>query len=182
MTVDILPCRDEPYAAAGAALLADGRFQEALAPLRLALSRGNAQPATMLNLAIAEDHAGDREYARTLMRGVAVRLPDWDEPFLRLAESYRTANEMDAAEEAYRQVLMLNPIWLEALIALGGLLLLRDRPEEARDLLLRGCGVAPGNAEAWNTLGLAFQAAHDPRMALTAFVRAQALAPATPDY
>src|SRR3982751_3476137 len=99
MTIDVLPhCgdtpaphRDDAHAAIGVALLADGRFEEGLAPLRLALAHGDAQPATMLNLAIAEDRAGDRAYARTLMRSMAVRLRNWTELLLRLAESFRAA-------------------------------------------------------------------------------------------
>src|SRR5689334_5401828 len=136
MIIDVLPHRDDVHAAIGVALLADGRFEEALAPLRLALAHGDAQPATMLNLAIAEDRAGDRAGARTLMRGVAVRLPDWDEPLLRLAESFRAAGETEDAEDAYRQVLALNPVRPEALLALGALLLQHGQPEEAHDLLL----------------------------------------------
>ena len=71
----------------GMDLLAEGRFADALAPLRLALSVGDTTPATLLNLAIAEDRAGDRSRARHLMQHVAMRLPEWDEPILRLAES-----------------------------------------------------------------------------------------------
>src|SRR5947209_7964877 len=48
----------------GADLLAAGRFHDALAPLRQALSLGDTAPSTLLNLAIAEDHAGDRDRAR----------------------------------------------------------------------------------------------------------------------
>src|SRR5580698_5491945 len=103
MTTDVHP------STAGVDLLAAGRFREALAPLRLALSLGDTTPAILLNLAIAEDRAGDRERGRRLMRQVAVRLPDWDEPVLRLAESLRAAGETSLAEEAYRQVLDLNP-------------------------------------------------------------------------
>src|ERR1700678_2020636 len=116
-------------------LLAEGRFRDALAPLRLALSLGNTAPATVLNLAIAEDRAGDRDRARYLMRQVATWLPDWDEPVLRLAESLRAARESAGAEEAYRKVLDLNPLRQEALIALAGLLLIRNQAEAARDLL-----------------------------------------------
>jgi protein O-GlcNAc transferase len=176
MTIDVcLP-------AAGVDLLADGRFQDALAPLRLAVSLGDAAPATLLNLAIAEDRAGDRERGRRLMRQVALRLPDWDEPMLRLAESLRAAGESRAAEEAYREVLELNPSRSEALIALGGLLLMRAQGEEARTLLIRCCGVAPDNAEAWNTLGLTLRATKAPSQALAAFVKAQALRPDCLDY
>ena len=163
-------------------LLREGNFAAALPPLRAALSDGDASPATMLNLAIAEDHAGDRTRARRLMQSVAVRLPDWDEPLLRLAESLRAANDNAGAEEAYRQVLELNPVRQEALTALGGLLLMRDEAEEARDLLLRCCEAAPDNAEAWNTLGLALRKTDAPAQALAAFHHAQALRPDNAEY
>nr|WP_294517427.1 tetratricopeptide repeat protein [uncultured Rhodopila sp.] len=182
MTIDVRPDHGTRLAADGVAFLADGRFEDALAPLRLALSLGDAQPATMLNLAIAEDRAGARDHARRLMRAVAARLPDWDEPALRLAESFRAAGDHAAAEDAYRQVLELNPRRTEALIALGGLLLLRGRPEEARGLLLRCCGIAADSAEAWNTLGLACSAMGDAGTALTTFIRAQTLQPNVAAY
>ena len=120
---------------AGIELLAAGRFQEALAPLRAALSLGDTSP---YNAAEPGDRRGSRrrqERGRQLMRQVAVRLPDWDEPMLRLAESLRAAGERPAAEEAYRHVLKLNPNRAEALIALSGLLLMREQPEAARTLL-----------------------------------------------
>src|SRR3978361_1895477 len=166
----------------GVGLLAEGRFQDALAPLRLALSMGDAAPAAMLNLAIAEDRAGDQERGRRLMQQVAVRIPIWDEPILRLAESLRATGEVSAAQEAYERVLELNPVRQEALIALGGLLLIRGEPEAARDLLLRSCGIASDNAEAWNTLGLALSATGAPGLALSAFLKAQALQPDRLDY
>jgi predicted O-linked N-acetylglucosamine transferase (SPINDLY family) len=166
----------------GVDLLAAGLFQEALAPLRLALSLGDTEPATLLNLAIAEDRAGDRDRARRLMRQMAVRLPDWDEPVLRLAESLRAAGENQAAEDAYRQAIERNEARPEPLIALGGLLLLRGRPADARDLLIRACGIAPDNAEAWNALGLALRATGSLSQALTAFVTARGLRPDCLDY
>jgi predicted O-linked N-acetylglucosamine transferase (SPINDLY family) len=176
MTIDVRP------STAGVDLLAAGRFEEALAPLRLAISLGGAAPAALLNLAIAEDRAGDRERGRRLMRQVAVRLPDWDEPVLRLAESLRAAGETVAAEEAYRRVLELNQSRPEALIALSGLLLLRGQAEAAQSLLIRCCGVAPDNAEAWNTLGVALRATKASGAALTAFIKAQGLRPDCLDY
>lgn len=192
MTVDIRPSatdRDvvsnftqDACSADGIALLAEGRFQEALAPLRMALALGDALPSTILNLAIAEDRAGSRHHARRLMYRVAARLPAWDEPLVRLAESLRAGGETAAAEEAYRRTLDLNPKRCEALIALSGLLLMRKQAEEARVLLLRCCGIAPDNAEAWNTLGLALRMGGEPNLAMSAFVRAQGLQPNCLDY
>ena len=77
------------------------------------------------------------------MQRLAVRLPEWDEPLVRLAESLRAAGEFTAAEETYRQVLEINPRRTEALIALSGLLLLRGEADQARDLLV-GAGIRPG--------------------------------------
>jgi protein O-GlcNAc transferase len=166
----------------GIALLADGRFQDALAPLRLAIALGDIRPSTILNLAIAEDRTGASGHARRLMRHVAAKLPEWDEPVVRLAESLRAAGDTGAAEEAYRHALDLNPQRTESLIALSGLLLIRDQAEEARDLLLQCCGIAPDNAEAWSTLGLALRMGGEPRLALSAFVRAQGLEPDRLEY
>jgi Flp pilus assembly protein TadD len=176
MTVDTGP---RPV---GVDLLAEGRFEDALAPLRLTVSLGDTTPTTILNLAIAEDRAGDRDRARRLIRLVASQFPAWDEPILRLAESLRAGGESTTAEEKYRQVLELNPCRQEAMMALAGLLLMRGEPEQARDLLLRCCGIAPDNAEAWNALGLALRETGAFSLALSAFVNAQRLRPDQVDY
>jgi protein O-GlcNAc transferase len=171
-----------PNSADAEKMLADGRFHEALAPLRLALRQGDLRPSTILNLAIAEDHTGSRDHAQHLMRLVADQLPDWDEPVVRLAESLRAAGETAAAETAYRRALDLNPRRAQSLIALSGQLLMRREAGEASELLLRCCGVEPHNAEAWNTLGIALRMNGEPGLALTAFVRAQGLLPNCLNY
>ena len=170
------------HAARGMALLAADRPAEALAVLRLAVALGDPMPATLLNFALAEDRAGDPQHARRLMQAVQDRLPNWDEPPLRLAESLRAAGCHAGAEAAYRRVLAINPRRVEALLALAGLLLGRGEAVQARDLLLRCCGVAPGRTEAWHVLGLALMLTGDPALALTAFIEAQHLDPAAPEH
>jgi protein O-GlcNAc transferase len=170
------------YAAHGMVLLAQDRVAEALASLRTAISLGDTNPSTALNLALAEDRAGDRVRARALMRRVAADLPDWDEPWLRLAESLRAAGELAAAEDAYREVLERNPRRQEALVALSGLLIGRGEGAGARGLLLRCCGINARNAEAWDTLGLALLTTDEASLALTAFIEAQRLAPQSLSY
>ena len=49
-------------------------------------------------------------------------------------------------------------------------------------MLIRCCGIAPDNAEAWNALGLALRATNAPGLALTAFITAQRLRPDCVDY
>lgn len=163
-------------------LLAAGNFAAALQPLRDAAATRDAPPAVMLNLAIAEDRAGDRLRARHLMRQMAIRLPDWDEPILRLAESLRAAGETAEAEQAYRDVLDLNPQRVEAMAALAALLLQRGEAAEARDLLRRCCLRQPDNADLWNALGLAQHRLQQPDKAAAAFRRAIRLRPDKADH
>jgi protein O-GlcNAc transferase len=143
--------------------------------LRLDLAEDT--PAGRLNHAIGLDRAGDARDARVLMRRVADRLPDWDEPRLRLAESLRAEPDRAAARNAYRAVLALNPNRESALLALGALLIEAGTPLDATVPLLRCCGLAPHRADAWSTLGRAYRdmEAHAP--ALAAFIRAHRLAP-----
>lgn len=170
------------HALRGMALLSADRALAARGELRTAVALGDTDPVTVLNLALAEDRTGDRMRARALMLGLADRLPDWDEPLLRLAESHRAAGEREAAELAYRRTLDRAPHRQEALIALAGLLIARGVPAEARDLLLRCLGRSPDRAEAWDALGLALLRMGDPVVALTAFIEAQRLAPTILDY
>src|SRR4051812_43663176 len=68
----------ELLVARGMVLLATHRPAEALAALRVAVALGQADPATLLNLALAEHQAGNAERAFRLMTGLEQRLPDWD--------------------------------------------------------------------------------------------------------
>ncbi len=164
-------------AQAGRDFLAAGEFAAALAPLRIASTLADAPPSTLLNLAIAEDRGGDRVKARRLMRMLAIRLPDWDEPVLRLAESLRAAGETEDAVEAYQEVLAINPHRTEAMAALAGLLLLRDKAWDARSLLRRACMRDPASAEIWNALGLAQRRLGETEEAVAAFRKAIRLCP-----
>ena len=107
-----------PHAERGVRLLAGGRDAEALISLRKAVAHGNAHGPTVLNLALAEQRAGDRQRAETLMEELERRYPGWDEPPLRLAELFRAAEASSQAENAYRRVLELSPKRPEALIGL----------------------------------------------------------------
>jgi predicted O-linked N-acetylglucosamine transferase (SPINDLY family) len=170
------------HAARGMALLAADRAEAARAALRAAVALGDTAPVTVLNLALAEERTGDRARGRTLMLALAERLPDWDEPLLRLAESHRAAREQEAAEAAYQATLDRNPRRTEAMIALAGLLISRGVVADARALLLRCLGRDPDQPEAWDALGLSLMQGGEASLALTAFTEAQRLAPHRLDY
>jgi predicted O-linked N-acetylglucosamine transferase (SPINDLY family) len=164
------------HAARGTALPAMGRPADALAVLRAA-AIDDPTPVTLLNLALAEDRAGHRDRARHRMQDLADRLPDWDEPKLRLAESLRTEGRKDAAEQAYEAVLAINPRREEALVSLAVLRLGRGDVPAATALLVRCCGLAPNNAEAWDALGLALLQTGDTAGAADAFAEALRVKP-----
>ncbi len=171
-----------PHAARGMMLLETNQPAAALAALHAAVALGDTSPPTLLNLAIAEDRAGDLQRARGLMEIVAGVLPCWDEPLVRLAESHRAAGDAATAEVAYRRVLEVNPRRPEALLALAGLLIARSEGVEARQLLLRCIGLAPERAEAWAALGLALLLTTEPALAHSALIEAQRLEPDVAEY
>jgi protein O-GlcNAc transferase len=150
-----------------------------LIPAELGLLTPERSPAGRLNRAIQLDRAGHSGPARELMRQLAAGLPDWDEPRLRLAESLRggSATDAEAARNAWRAVLALNPNREQALLALGAMLIEAGSPLDATIPLLRCCGIAKYRVDAWSTLGRAYQDAGIPELALAAFIRAQRLAP-----
>ncbi len=179
-------------AALGIALLAEGRADLALAALQTAVAGGDASPATLLNLALAEAGAGDTDRALARMQEVQDRQPSWDEPRLRRAETLRAAGRHAAAERAYQEALDINPARLEALLGLAVLRLQRHDGEGARTLLRRCCAIASGHAQAhhaqahhaqaWDALGLSLLMTADYPEAEAAFAEAQRLGPGVLDY
>jgi protein O-GlcNAc transferase len=168
--------------ALGMMQLANDQPTEALTALRMAVALGDDSPPTLLNLALAQEKTGDTERALRQMEALERRLPDWDEPPLRLAEALRAAGKSYEAELAYRRVLEINPRREAALLGLAGQLIMRGEGEAARDLSLRCCGIAPGRADAWDILGLALMLTGDPPLAESAFAEAHRLSPQTMEY
>jgi predicted O-linked N-acetylglucosamine transferase (SPINDLY family) len=169
------PTAAAEFAVLGMAHLHEERWEAALAALRQARAAGDGSAVTQLNLALAEDRLGLDGRAR--MRVLARHCPDWDEPKLRLAESFRRADEAVLAILEYERVLECNPNRPEALLGLGVLCLGAGDAARAQVLLLRCCGIAPRQAEAWDALGFALLAAGEAARAESAFAEAQRLRP-----
>ena len=165
------------HAALGMVHLAAGRWSEALVALRMAVALGDHAPVTVLNLALAEDRAGDGTRGRVLMTELRTALPDWDEPALRLAESLRRSGATAAAEREYEMALERNPRRADALLGLAALLIGQNDAARGQMLLLRCCAIAPDRADAWDALGVSLMLTGDPSEAEAAFGQAQRLAP-----
>jgi protein O-GlcNAc transferase len=165
------------HAALGMVHLARAELHEALAALRAAVALGETSPATVLNLALAEDQAGDPARAAALIAELRRLLPAWDEPALRQAEILRRTPDTTAAIAAYEAVLELNPRRPEALLSLAALLIQRGEAARAQMLLLRCCAITPDHPPAWDALGVALLLTGDAADAESAFAQAQRLAP-----
>jgi tetratricopeptide (TPR) repeat protein len=169
------PSDADDYAVLGMLELTAEHWSSAREHLLQACVLGDVSPATSLNLALAEDRLDCG--GRPRMRRLAERHPTWDEPWLRLAESYRRAGSLPDTVAAYERALECNPDRIDALLGLAVTLLGSGEAGAAQVLLLRCCGVNPAVAEAWDALGVALMHTDDPARAESAFARAQQLRP-----
>lgn len=96
---------------------------------------------------------------------------------LRRAERFRADGAAELALADYAAVLDENPSCTPALIASACLHIQAGDPAAAQPLLLRACGVTPGDWQAWDALGIALAMSGDAAAAETALYRALDLAP-----
>lgn len=94
-----------------------------------------------------------------------------------IAEDALERGELSAAVNAYEKLLALEPDNIEARIALGRLLSLTGRPEQAADILLHALRLEPEHAGVWATLSLAYDWMFALDDAVRAGQKAVALAP-----
>lgn len=81
------------------------------------------------------------------------------------------------AETCFQQAVRLMPTAVEPLMALAGLFDLRQRAQDARDILQRAISMAPQRPDLWFMLGNSCMALDDLGAALQAFAQAQAAWP-----
>lgn len=93
----------------------------------------------------------------------------------------QNSGRLEAAEEAYREVLKSDQRNLHALNLLGIICLNSQRPGEAVRLLSKAAKGAPDDAETQNNLGLAHKVNGNQNEAIVAFSKAVANSPPNPD-
>ncbi|MCW8307650.1 hypothetical protein AruPA_11420 [Acidiphilium sp. PA] len=133
-------------------------------------------PIALLSRAILLEDQGEREDARALMHRVADMAPDWDEPWLRIGQSWRGEGRRVEATAAYDAALLRNPNRFESLLA-RGVLALAESPQSAVVLLQRAADVAPDQHQVWHALGYALTLLDQGVAAADALAKAGRLAP-----
>jgi predicted O-linked N-acetylglucosamine transferase (SPINDLY family) len=138
---------------------------------------GRMKAASVLADAVALDTGNTRKAARLLFQQAAALAPSWDEPLIRLAQSFRAEGHVAEAKKLYLQASTLNRERVEPLLACGVLALQGADPHDAVGYLTRATELDPANHQAWHSLALAFGALGLRSAALRAIARAGNLAP-----
>ena len=114
----------------------------------------------------------------------SAELVDADRPetHLNLGLLHLRRQQPDAAEDAYRTALRLDPVFVPAMVNLADVQRQRGREQDSIALLRRAIAAEPGNADAVHSLGLAMVRQHRYAEALTLLKRASELAPDNARY
>ena len=142
-----------------------------------ALHENMTNAADVIAAGVALDAGNTRECARKLFQQASELAPSWDEPLIRLAQSYRADGHVAEAKELYIQASIRNRWRIEPLLAYGILALQSNDPHDAVGYLSRATDLDPTNHQAWHGLALALGALGLQGAALRAMANAGNLAP-----
>ncbi|MBG1270968.1 tetratricopeptide repeat protein [Nostoc sp. WHI] len=109
-------------------------------------------------------------------KGFGSRYPNIDQLFAQAVNCHQQ-QQFDQALTAYRQVLAINPKYIDALTNLGSLLKRLGQVEEAIAIYRQGLALKPESAETWFNLGNALQEIGQLEAAESAFQQAVQLKP-----
>jgi predicted O-linked N-acetylglucosamine transferase (SPINDLY family) len=156
--------------------LSEGARDEAEALLRAALELAPDCPRALNNLALLRAQAGDELEARSLLERAAAAGGS-AKTWANLGRARRRAGELEAAIDALRRSLKLDPGSASTWLSLGDALEQVGRSDDALASLERAVEVDPGSAVAHNNLGLSLQRRGDDTRALERLAQAVALDP-----
>jgi len=163
----------------GSTLLFEGRFEEALEPLRTAFAkvrrRGTGYRLGHCHLAL-----GDFAQAETVLRSETQAHPDYANAHNTLGVALVHQGKREQALACFVRATQLDPDHAEANNNAGSLLHELDRSEEALVYLRRATAAQPALADAHLNLGLALHALRRYEEAVQSFRRVVELSPGTP--
>lgn len=142
------------WRALGQALIAAGRYREALTPLNRALTLRAQDAETRYQLGLAELQLGDR-YASARQFKLALDAdPQHARAWFQQAGIAYASGDLPVAEKAYRQTITLKPRWAEAHSNLGAVLFAQQDWPAAAEEYRTALQLDPSSAAAHYNLGL----------------------------
>jgi Tfp pilus assembly protein PilF len=138
----------------GATLLANGRPQEALAPLEQAV-RQSADAISETHLAIALKAIGRGTEGLTLLERAVTRVPPYAPAFLEFGMLLYDQRRLAEAEKVLAQGAGLAPSIADFFIGLGGIAMDRGDAAGAQRRFARALAIAPGHPGAMHGFGSA---------------------------
>jgi Flp pilus assembly protein TadD len=120
---------------------------------------------------------GQADQSITLLRGLILERPDFDNPYLFLVTVYEKQRRLADAEAVLKTGVEANPRNYKLAIEYGIVLAERGKNDEAISLLTKAAGIIDWDPELWNYLGVAHWNKGDLTNAVTAYERALSLDP-----
>ncbi|MCW3475357.1 tetratricopeptide repeat protein [Limobrevibacterium gyesilva] len=163
------------HAALGNALMARGRFDDAIREYRAGIAAAPDLAELHYNLGNALLATGQPEEGETCYRRALAADADHAGAHNNLGNALRAQGRHDDAIDCYQAALAIRPEYFGTLNNIGSALLALHRPEEAEAYLRRSLAARPDYAEACNNLGGALLSQNRPDEAVEWFRRAVAL-------
>jgi protein O-GlcNAc transferase len=141
----------------GAALLTQGRHQEAMQHFRAMLGRYPDDALTNYNCGIACYHLGEYAKAEACYRKALRQLPEWIEAYHNLGLAFEAQNKLANAIDAYQAVLQLKPDYFPSAYHLSILSRLAGENQKAVTAAQTALRSKPDSAEALCNLGMLYR-------------------------
>lgn len=176
-SLDHLPDRPSTLTNLSAALLQQGRLEEAREVATRAIAIDPLAADARVNLGLAALADGQRVEAEGLADAVLARDPRHAGALGLSARAREAGDDLPAAAERWRQLAEAHPQDAAALSRLGAVLAQLGRFAEAQVACERALGLQPDDASAWSTRGIVLAARDRREEALACQERAVAIAP-----
>ena len=129
-----------------------GRAEEAIDYGEQALQQRPRHAATLNNLGLAHQDAGDFETAERYLREALNANPNYPSAFQNLGVLFLKVSRLDAAEAAFRRALTLRPNYAQALNGLGVVAQRRYQHQTALQAIRKALHLQPRYPQAWLNL------------------------------
>jgi tetratricopeptide (TPR) repeat protein len=165
----------------GESLYFQGRFSEALLVYQKSLRLNDANPTALLGTVLCHCEVGDYERAIQEAKKAIQQFPDFIDPYICLAYSYKKSMNIEAALSVLNTVSQSRPKNCNVYIELGKIHSERKEYKVAQENFTRALALSPKSADATLALGDLYLRKKDYRAARETFLKCVSIRPNWPD-